>query len=105
MIVVRDISQGDITFFCSCICICLDMNRSECLSCFLQALDSDGEETAREGPGGSKSKSDESASGEDKAPGSNIPAISEASSDGELVEIPDQESDTAQKKAVTVVTE
>ncbi|KAG0581035.1 hypothetical protein KC19_4G219500 [Ceratodon purpureus] len=69
------------------------------------ALDSDGEETAREGPGGSKSKSDESASGEDKAPGSNIPAISEASSDGELVEIPDQESDTAQKKAVTVVTE
>lgn len=62
----------------------------------LQALDSDGEETAREATGGIKAKK---ASDEEKASGSNKPAISEASSDGELVEIPDQESDTAHKKA------
>lgn len=63
-------------------------------------MDSDGEETTREATGGSKPKNNGSTSGEEKAPGSNIPAISEASSDGELVEIPDQESDTAHKKAV-----
>lgn len=61
----------------------------------LQALDSDGEGTPREATG-SKAKK---ASDEEKASGSNKPAISEASSDGELVEIPDQESDTAHKKA------
>jgi len=63
-------------------------------------LDSDGEETARQATGGSKPKSKAGASDEGKASGLNKPAISEASSDGELVEIPDQDSDTAHKKAM-----
>lgn len=67
---------------------------------FLQALDSDGEETAREASGGSKPKNNASTSDGEKASGLNKPAISEGSSDGELVEIPDQESDTAHKKAM-----
>ena len=79
--------------------ISLCWNFPEFLDALLQALDSDGEETAREATGGSKPKSNESASGEEKAPVSNMPAIGEVSSDGELVEIPDQESDTAHKKA------
>lgn len=76
------------------------MNLAGCCNDFLQVLDSDGEETAREATGGRKPKNNESASREEKATGPNIPAISEASSDGELVEIPDQESDTAHKKTL-----
>lgn len=56
-----------------------------CVMNVLQALDSDGEETPRESAGASKSKKASDEGGLSK------PAISEASSDGELVEIPDQE--------------
>lgn len=59
----------------------------------LQALDSDGEETPRgESAGASKSKKAADEGGLSK------PAISEASSDGELVEIPDQELISQQKR-------
>ncbi|XP_024391475.1 uncharacterized protein [Physcomitrium patens] len=58
------------------------------------ALDSDGEEAAREGARGSKPKNSDPTSGLSKS------AASEGSSDGELVEIPDQESDAVHKKKI-----
>lgn len=64
------------------------------------ALDSDGDKAAREGTGASKPKDRNSASSRESTSGSNKPSVSEGSSDGELVEIPDKESDTAHKKNI-----
>lgn len=64
-------------------------------------MDSDGEEAAQEGLGSNRTKRSGSASGAEITLESNKPAISEASSDGEMVEIPDQDCDTAHKSAET----
>lgn len=64
-------------------------------------MDSDGEEAAQEGSGSNRTKRSGGASGAEITLESNKPAISEASSDGEMVEIPDQDSDTAHKSAET----
>lgn len=72
----------------------LCMIPADCFDGFSQALDSDGEEAAREGARGSKPKNSDPKSGLIKS------AASEGSSDGELVEIPDQESDAVHKKKI-----
>lgn len=60
--------------------------------CDHQTLDSDGEDAAHEKAGAKGSVKGGSQSGAEKL------SFADGSSDGELVEIPDQESETTQKK-------